>query len=91
MEAISSQLQAMMLNNPDQNITRSKRQAGRRSHRRKRAKKATYDAKYYRSHRFTINRTKAIKRGNAHGKQSLKHATIQKWNIKWDLNTGKFF
>jgi len=67
----------MLLDNADQNITRSKRQAGGRSHCHNRANKATYNAVYYKSHRFAINCTKAIKCGNAHGKQSLKHATIQ--------------
>ena len=40
--------------------------------------KATYHALYYKSHTFAINRTKAIKCGNAHGKHSLKRITIQK-------------
>ena len=62
MEAIIGQLQAMMLN--------SRRRITKRD-------KATYHAMYYKSHRFAINRTKAIKCGNAHGKHSLKRFTIQ--------------
>ena len=79
MEAIIGQLRAMKLNS---------RRISRRITKRDRA---TYHAKYYKSHRFAINRTKAIKRGNAHGKHSLRRSTIQKWNIKWDAHTEKFY
>ena len=90
MEAITSQLQAMMLSKPNKNTPRGKRQAGRRSYRRKRASKAKYNLVYYKNNKYAINRRNAVKRGNSK-KRSLKQATIQKWNINWNQKTGLFF
>ena len=65
MEAITSQLQAMMLSKPNKNTPRGKRQAGRRSYRRKRASKAKYNLVYYKNNKYAINRRNAVKRGNS--------------------------
>ncbi len=78
MDAITSQLQAMMLTNPDRKTIRGKKQASRRSYRCTRASKAKYNATYYKVNKYTINRTKAIERGNRRN-HSLKQATIRKW------------
>ena len=51
-------------------------------YRRNRAKKAKYNAEYYQKHQYSINRNKAVKRGNSR-KQKLKETIVQKWNIKW--------
>ncbi|DBA96410.1 TPA: hypothetical protein ACH3X1_015306 [Trebouxia sp. C0004] len=90
MEAITSQLQAMMLSKPNKNTPRGKRQAGRRSYRRKRASKAKYNLVYYKNNKYAINRRNAVKRGNSK-KRSLKQATVKKWNINWNQKTGLFF
>ena len=90
MDAITSQLQAMMMTNPDRNTTRGQKQASRRTCRRKRASKAKYNSEYYKINKYAINRRKAVGRGNSK-KRSLKQATIRKWNIKWDQKTGKFY
>ncbi len=76
MEAITSQLQAMMLSKPNKNTPRGKRQAGRHSYRRKRASKAKYNLVYYKNNKYAINRRNAVKRGNSK-KRSLKQATIK--------------
>ena len=55
MEAITSQLQAMMLSKPDKNTPRGKRQAGRRTYRLKRASKAKYNLEYYKINKYAIN------------------------------------
>ena len=67
MEAITSQLQAMMLSKPDKNTPLGKRQAGRRTYRRKRASKAKYNLQcstYYKINKYAINRRNAVRRGN---------------------------
>lgn len=91
MEAITSQLQAMMLTKPAQNTARGKRQAGRRTSHRKRASKAKYNAHYYKTHNYTINRKRTVDRGNASRRPSLRQATIKKWKIKWDVNARKYY
>lgn len=53
-------------------------------------KKAKYNAEYYKKHQYSINRDKAVKRGNSR-KQKLKGTIFQKWNIKWDPDTGKYY
>ena len=90
MEAITSQLQAMMLSKPDKNTPSGKRQAGRRSYRRKCASKAKYNSVYYKNNKYAINRRNAVKRGNSK-KLSLKQATIKKWNVNWNQKTGLLF
>ena len=51
---------------------------------------AKYNAEYYQKHQYSINRNKAVKRGNSR-KQKLKETIVQKWNIKWDPSTGKYY
>ena len=90
MDAVTSKLEAMVLTNPDRNTTSGKKQAGCLYYRRNRAKKAKYNAEYYQKHQYSINRNKAVKRGNSR-KQKLKETIVQKWNIKWDPDTGKYY
>ena len=90
MDAVTSKLEAMVLTNPDWNTTSGKKQAGRLYYRRNRAKKAKYNAEYYQKHQYSINRNKAVKRGNSE-KQKLKETIVQKWNIKWNPDTGKHY
>ena len=71
MDAVTSKLEAMVLTNPDWNTTSGKKQAGCLYYRRNRAKKAKYNAEYYQKHQYSINRNKAVKRGNSR-KQKLK-------------------
>ncbi len=88
MDAITSQLEALMLTSPERNTTRGKKQTSRHSYRCKRTSKAKYNAYYYKTHKYTINRKKA---GNASERPGLKQATIKKRNIKWDVNTRKWY
>ena len=90
MDAVSSKLEAMVLTNPDRKTTSGKKQASRLCYRRNRAKKAKYNAEYYKKHQYSINSDKAVKRGNSR-KQKLKGTIFQKWNIKWDPDTGKYY
>ena len=90
MDAVTSNLEAMVLTNPDRNTTSGKKQAGCLYDRRTRAKKAKYNAEYYKKHQYSINRNKAVKRGNSR-KQKLRGTIVQKWNIKWDPDTGKYY
>ena len=90
MDAVRSKLEAMVLTNPDRNTTSGKKQAECLCYRRNYAKKAKYNAEYYQKHQYSINRNKAIKRGNSR-KQKLKETIVQKWNIKWDPDTGKYY
>ena len=86
MDAVTSKLEAMVLTNPDRNTTSGKKQAGCLCYRRNRAKKAKYNAEYYKKQQYSINRNKAVKRGNSR-KQKLRGTIVQKWNIKWDPDT----
>lgn len=79
MEAIIVQLQAMMLNSRRNHRCITKRD------------KATYHAMYYKSHRFAINHTKAIKCGNAHGKHNLNVSLFKSRTSSWDASTEKFY
>ena len=90
MDAVSSKLEAMVLSHLDRHTTSGRKQAGCLNYRRNRAKKAKYNAEYYKKHQYSINRDKAVKRGNSR-KQKLKGTIVQKWNIKWDLDTGKLY
>ncbi len=91
MDAITSQLEALMLTNPERNTKRGKKQTGRRSYRRKRTSRVKYNAYNYKTHNYTINRKKAVERGNASERPSLRQVTIKKWNVKWDVNTRKYY
>lgn len=71
MDAVSSKLEAMVSTNPDRHTTSGRKQAGCPYYRRNRAKKAKYNAEYYKKHQYSINRDKAVKRGNSR-KQKLK-------------------
>ena len=90
MDAVTSKLEAMVLTNPDRNTISGRKQAGCLYHRRNRAKKAKYNAEYYKKYHYSINCDKAVKRGNSR-KQKLKGTIVKKWNIKWDPETGKYF
>ena len=90
MDAVSSKLEAMVLTNPDRHTTSGRKQAGCLYYRRDRTEKAKYNAEYYKKHQYSINRDKAVKRGNSR-KQKLKGTIFQKWNIKWDPDTGKYY
>ncbi len=91
MDAITSQLEALMLTNRKRNTTRGKKHTTRRCYCRKRTSRAKYNAYYYKTHKYTISRKKAVDRGNASERLSLRQATIKKWNIKWDVNTRKYY
>ena len=80
----------MVLTNPDRHTTSGRKQAGCLYYRRNRTEKAKYNAEYYKKHQYSINRDKAVKRGNSR-KQKLKGTIFQKWNIKWDPDTGKYY
>ena len=90
MDAITSKFEAMVLTNPNRKTTSGKKQADRLCYRRNRAKKGKYNAEYYKKHQYSINRTKALKRGNS-GKQKLRTISVQKWDIKWDPITCKYY
>ena len=90
MDAVTSKLEAMVLTNPDSKTTSGKNQAGCLHYRRSCAKKAKYNAYYYKKHQYSINRDKAVKCGNSR-KQKLKATSVQKWNIKWVPDTGKYY
>ncbi len=76
MDAVTSKLEAMVLTNPDRNTTSGKKQAGCLYYRRNRAKKAKYNAEYYKKNKYSVNRDKAVKRGNSR-KQKLKGTIVQ--------------
>ncbi len=74
---------------PDRKSTNGEKQANHLWYLQNREEKAKYNAEYYADHNYKINRDKAVKRGNkgAHPKSS----TVEKWNIKWNPDTHKYY
>ena len=89
MNALEGKLEAMVITKPDRKTKQGKKQANRIWYLRHKVQKATFSAKYHKEHDYAINRVKAIKRAN--DSKKLKPSTLEKYNIKWNQNTQKYY
>jgi len=89
MNALEGKLQAMMITKLDRKTKQGEKQANRTWYLRNKVQKAKYSADYHKIHKDTNNRTKAVNRGN-NGKH-VKSSTLEKYQIKWNEVTQKYF
>ncbi len=89
MNALEGKLEAMVMTKPDRKTTNGEKQANHLWYLRNLEEKATYNAEYYADHSYKINCDKAVKRGN--DSAYLKSSTVEKWNIKWNPDTRKYY
>ncbi len=89
MNALEGKLEAMVITKPDRKTKQGKKQANHMWYLRNRVQKAKSSAKYHAEHQNVINRAKAIKRGN--DSKYLKPSTLEKYIIKWNQNTQKYY
>ena len=78
-----------VITKPDRKTKQGKKQAQRIWYLQNKVQKAKFSAKYHKEHNYAINRVKAIKRAN--DSKSVKPVTLEKYNIKWNQNTQKFY
>ena len=89
MNALEGKLEAMVITKPDRKTKQGKKQANRSSYLRSKVQKAKFSAKYHKEHDYAINRVKAIKRAN--DSKNVKRSTLEKYNIKWNQSTQKYY
>ncbi len=89
MNVLEDKLEAMMITKPDRKTKQGEKQANRIWYLRNRVQKAKFSAQYYAERKDAINRAKAIKRG--HDSKYGKASTLEKYNIKWNQNTQKYY
>jgi len=66
-----------------------KKQAQRIWYLQNKVQKARFSAKYHKEHDYAINHAKAIKRAN--NSKNVKASTLEKYNIKWNQRTQKYY
>jgi len=86
---LEDELEAMMITKPDRKTKQGEKQANRIWYLRNRVQKAKFSAQYQAERKDAINRAKAIKRG--HDSKYGKASTLEKYNIKWNQNTQKYY
>ncbi len=89
MNALEGKLEAMVITKPDRKTKQGKKQAHRIWDLQNKVQKAKFSAKYHKEHDYAINRVKAIKRAN--NSKNVKSSTMEKYNIKWNQNTQKYY
>ncbi len=89
MNALEGKLEAMVITKPDRKTKQGKKQARRIWYLQNKVQKAKFSAKYHKEHDYAINRVKAIKRAN--DSKNVKPVTLEKYNIKWNQNTQKYY
>lgn len=92
MDAIINQLQAIKLTTPYQNTTRGQKKANCCNGRCKYASKTKpkYNSATYQIRKDATNRCRVVARANK-TQRTPRQASIVKYNIKWDQQTGKFY
>ena len=97
MNALEDKLEAMMITKPDRKTKQGEKRANRFWYIRNRVQKAKYSAEYHKIHKDTINRTKAVNRGNdftcspLNNGEHVKSSTLEKYQIKWSQVTQKYY
>ena len=89
MNALEGKLEGMVITKPDRKTKQGKKQAQRIWYLQNKVQKAKFSAKYHKEHDYAINRVKAIKRAN--DSKIVKPVTLEKYNIKWNQNTQKYY
>ena len=89
MNALEGKLEAMVITKPDRKTKQGKKQAQRIWYLQNKVQKAKFSAKNHKEHDHAINRVKTIKRAN--DSKNVKPVTLEKYNIKWNQNTQKYY
>lgn len=89
MNALEGKLEALVITKQDRKTKQGKKQANRIWYLRLKVQKAKFSAKYHKEHDYAINRVKAIKRAN--DSKNVKRSTLEKYNIKWNQSTQKYY
>ena len=89
MNALEDTVEAMVITKPDRKTKQGKKQADRIWYLKHKVQKAKSSAKYHKEHDYAINRVKTVKRANE--RKNVKAVTLEKYNIKCNPNTQKYY